>query len=132
MTIQPKFDLIGIIVKDMPAALAFYRQLGFAIPPEMDNEGHVEYKLANGLRFAWDTHEVIRSFDANWQAGSGGQRIGIAFLCDSIQDVDALFERLTAMGYTAHKAPFDAFWGQRYAQIIDPDGNVIDLFAPLA
>ncbi|MCZ6462364.1 MAG: glyoxalase, partial [Actinobacteria bacterium] len=25
----------------------------------------------------------------------------------------------------------DAFWGQRYATVLDPDGNAIDLFAPL-
>jgi hypothetical protein len=25
----------------------------------------------------------------------------------------------------------DAFWGQRYATVLDPDGNPVDLFAPL-
>jgi len=28
--------------------------------------------------------------------------------------------------------PWDAFWGQRYAIVRDPDGNGVDLFAPLA
>lgn len=28
--------------------------------------------------------------------------------------------------------PFDAPWGQRYATVLDPDGNGVDLFAPLA
>jgi len=36
------------------------------------------------------------------------------------------------IGHRAHKAPWDAFWGQRYAQVLDPDGNSVDLFAPLA
>ena len=27
--------------------------------------------------------------------------------------------------------PFDAFWGQRYATVRDPDGNAVDLFAAL-
>ena len=61
-----KLDLVGIIVKDMPKALAFYRSLGLAIPPEMDKEGHVEITLETGLRLAWDTHDMIRSFDADW------------------------------------------------------------------
>ena len=126
---QPKLDLIGIAVKDMPASLAFYRALGLDIPTEMDNEGHAEITLANGLRLAWDTHEVIRSFDADWQPPSGTPRMGIAFLCDSPAEVDAYFAQLTGMGYKAHKAPWDAFWGQRYTQVEDPDGNVIDLFA---
>jgi hypothetical protein len=39
---------------------------------------------------------------------------------------------LTSAGHTGHKEPWDAFWGQRYAEVLDPDGNLIDLFAPLA
>jgi hypothetical protein len=27
--------------------------------------------------------------------------------------------------------PWDAFWGQRYAVVHDPDGNGVDLLAPL-
>jgi uncharacterized glyoxalase superfamily protein PhnB len=27
--------------------------------------------------------------------------------------------------------PWDADWGQRYAQVKDPDGNSVDLFAAL-
>jgi len=128
---QPQLDLIGIIVRDMPQALAFYRDLGLEIPPELDGEGHVEITLPKGLRIAWDTQEVVRSFDAHWQPASGGHRMGLAFLCASPAEVDALFARLTAKGHRAYKEPFAAFWGQRYAQIEDPDGNVIDLFAPL-
>jgi catechol 2,3-dioxygenase-like lactoylglutathione lyase family enzyme len=125
----PKLDLIGIIVKDMPAALTFYRALGLSIPAELDSEGHAEITLPNGLRLAWDTHEVIQSFDAAWQPSHGHHRVAFAFLCDDPADVDATYTRLTGMGYASHAAPFDAFWGQRYAQMQDPDGNVIDLFA---
>ena len=39
---------------------------------------------------------------------------------------------LVAAGYQGGKEPWDAFWGQRYAQVFDPDGNSVDLFAPLA
>ncbi|MDX2139105.1 MAG: VOC family protein [Chloroflexota bacterium] len=126
-----KLDLVGIVVRDMPAALAFYRALGWDIPAELDKEGHAEITLANGLRIAWDTIEVIHSFNPDWQPPSGGHRMGMAFLCDNATDVDATYARLTGLGYHGHKAPFDAFWGQRYAQIEDPDGNVIDLFAAL-
>jgi uncharacterized glyoxalase superfamily protein PhnB len=132
MAAHPKLDLIGIAVRDMPAALAFYRQLGLDIPDKMDKEGHVEHVLPNGLRIAWDTYETIRSFDPDWQPPTGGHSIGLAFLCDSPAEVDANFERLASVGHQVQNAPFDAFWGQRYAQIKDPDGNVVDLFAPLS
>lgn len=127
----PTFDLVGIVVRDMAQSLAFYRALGWDIPADQDSEGHVEYQLPNGLRIAWDTHEIIRSFDPAWQPPTGGHRIGLAFVCDSPAEVDATFKRMTGAGHAAHKAPFDAFWGQRYAQLEDPDGNVIDLFAPM-
>jgi len=127
----PRFDLIGLVVRDMPAALTFYRQLGMSIPPEMDSEGHVEVGLPGGLRFAWDSVAVIQSFDDHWTPPTGGHRIGLAFLCDSAAEVDATYARLTGLGYRGHKAPWDAFWGQRYAQVLDPDDNVVDLFAPL-
>ncbi len=29
-----------------------------------------------------------------------------------------------------HKEPWNALWGRRYTQAKDPDGNVVDLFAP--
>lgn len=128
---QANLDLVGIAVKDMPTALAFYRALGLDIPTEFDSEGHVEITLDNGLRLAWDSHEVMRSFDDDWQEPTGHPRIGLAFLCASPADVDTQYQRIINLGYTSHKAPFDAFWGQRYAQIKDPDGNIIDLFASL-
>jgi uncharacterized glyoxalase superfamily protein PhnB len=34
-------------------------------------------------------------------------------------------------GFTGEKEPWDAFWGQRYAQLADPDGVPVDLFAAL-
>jgi uncharacterized glyoxalase superfamily protein PhnB len=60
-----------------------------------------------------------------------GQRLGIAFRCESPGDVDRVYRELVDAGAESRREPWDAFWGQRYAQAKDPDGNVIDLFAPL-
>lgn len=121
-------DMIGIVVQDMRAALDFYRALGLDIPPDAEQEDHVQVQ-ANGYRIAWDTEELVKGFNPEWSAPNGS-RIGLAFLCDDAADVDATYHRLVAQGHRSHKAPWDAFWGQRYAQVLDPDGNVIDLFAP--
>lgn len=126
-----KLDLIGLVVKDMAASLKFYRMLGLDIPAEMDSEGHVEITLPGGLRLAWDSLDVIMSFNDAWEMPVG-HRMGLAFLCDSPAEVDRLYEDVVAAGYESHKTPWDAFWVQRYAQVQDPDGNIIDLFAPLA
>ena len=125
-----RLDLIGLVVEDMAASLAFYRRLGLDIPAEADSEGHVELTLSGGLRLAWDTVEVIQSF-STWEPVSGGHRIGLAVLCERAAEVDERHADLVAAGYRNHAAPFDAFWGQRYATVLDPDGNPVDLFAPL-
>lgn len=127
-----RLDLIGIVVTDMARSLAFYRRLGLDVPPEADIEPHVEATLPGGLRLAWDTEETIRSFDPDWTPTTGGHRIGLAFLVDDPAAVDRTYDELTALGYGGYKAPWDAFWGQRYAVVVDPDGNHVDLFAPLA
>ena len=126
-----KFDVIGVVVSDMAKSLAFYRELGLQIPAEKDSEPHVEVELPGGLRLAFDTEETIHSFHPEWNATDGDNRIALAFLCDSPADVDATYERLTSNGYAGTKEPWDAFWGQRYALVADPDGVEANLFAPL-
>jgi catechol 2,3-dioxygenase-like lactoylglutathione lyase family enzyme len=128
---RPRLDLVGIVVQDMRASLDFYRLLGLQLPDGAESEGHVEVTLDGGMRVAWDSAEVIRSFDPEWQPPSGGPAIGLAFLCGSPAEVDAVYAELVAAGHRSKKEPWDAFWGQRYAQVLDPDGNAIDLFAPL-
>jgi catechol 2,3-dioxygenase-like lactoylglutathione lyase family enzyme len=127
-----KFDLVGLIVGDMGRSMAFYRRLGLDIPAEADNAPHVEVSLPGGLRLAFDTEDVIRSFDPRWERPPAGSRIGLAFLCDSPSDVDSNYEELLAAGYVGQLKPWDASWGQRYATVLDPDGIPIDLFAPSA
>ena len=123
-----KLDMIGICVRDMGQSLAFYRKLGFDIPEGLDAERHVEIALPNGLRFAWDTLELMQSLVPDFALTPHG--VG-AFLCDSPAAVDAAYQRLLESGVKGRREPWDAFWGQRYAIVEDPDGNSVDLFAPL-
>ena len=126
-----RLDLIGIVVKDMAASLAFYRRLGLDLPAEADKQPHVEASLPGGLRLAWDTEETVRSFDPDWQPGTGRAKMGLAFLLETPAEVDRTYDELVALGYEGHKAPWDAVWGQRYAIVHDPDGNTVDLFCPI-
>jgi uncharacterized glyoxalase superfamily protein PhnB len=123
-----QFEAIGVVVSDLARARAFYRELGLEFP---QGEGHLETQLPGGLRFMLDSEETIRSFDPDWQPPAGGHRIALAFRCDSPADVDETYQRLLRAGGSSHKEPWDAFWGMRYAQVKDPDGTVLDLFADL-
>ncbi len=120
----PRLDMIGLTCRDLAASAAFYRQLGIPFP-EVDGP-HLEATLPGGLRFALDDQEMMAGLGMPEPAPHG--RLGVAFLC---QDVDSTFAELLANGAKPHKEPWDAFWGQRYAQVYDPDGVIVDLFAPL-
>jgi catechol 2,3-dioxygenase-like lactoylglutathione lyase family enzyme len=125
--VTPRLDAFGLITSDLEASLAFYRLLGL----EPSGEGHVEATLPGGTRLMWDTLEVIRSFDAGWEQPTGPGRIALAFACDSPAEVDATYHRVVEAGHRGSKEPWDAFWGQRYAELLDPDGNAVQLFAAL-
>ena len=122
---------IGIVTRDMAASLAFYRALGVDIDAGLDEAAHVDATLQDGVRIAWDTVETIRSFDPNYEPPSGGHRIALAFGKVRPSEVDATYAALVAAGHQGHVAPWDAYWGQRYATLLDPDGNSIDLYAEL-
>ena len=127
---MPHLGAIGIVSKDIGASIRFYTLLGLAFPqPEGDGD-HVEATLPGGLRMMLDSLELIKKLDPAWTEPRG-HRMGLAFECGSPAEVDVVHARLTAAGHASKTAPWDAFWGQRYAQVIDPDGNVVDLFAAL-
>jgi catechol 2,3-dioxygenase-like lactoylglutathione lyase family enzyme len=123
--------LLGIVTRDMAASLRFYRSLGVAIDDGQDDAPHVEARLDDGTLLAWDTVETIRSFDPGYVPPTGGHHVAFAFDAGSPAGVDATYAAMVAAGHTGHRAPWDAFWGQRYAVLLDPDGNAIDLYAAL-
>jgi len=124
----PELNAIGIVSANLRASIAFYRLLGVDLPE--DGEGHIEATLPGGTRFMLDSEEVVKSFRPDWTREIGNQ-LALAFECSSPVEVDEIFEQVTAAGFQAEKEPWDAFWGQRYAQLRDPDGVPIDLYAPL-
>jgi uncharacterized glyoxalase superfamily protein PhnB len=126
---MPNLNATGIVVRDMAESIRFYRLLGLDVP-ETPAEGHIDVTLPNGLRFMLDSEEVIQSFNPEWSRETGNQ-LSLAFECGSPEDVDELYARVVAAGFDGEKEPWDAFWGQRYAQLSDPDGVPVDLFAAL-
>jgi len=124
-----ELNALGIVVSDMATSIRFYRLLGLGLP-ETPGEGHVEAAGANGFRLMLDSEEVVLSFRPEWTRARGNQ-VALAFECASPAEVDEMYARVVAAGFTGEKEPWDAFWGQRYAQLVDPDGVPVDLFAAL-
>jgi uncharacterized glyoxalase superfamily protein PhnB len=126
----PELNAIGIAVANLERSMQFYRLLGLDFP-EDPAEGHVEATMRNGTRLMLDTEDVIRSFLPDWARANGNQ-VSLAFECSRPAEVDEVYARVIAAGFEGEKAPWDAFWGQRYALIGDPDGVRVNLYAALA
>ena len=124
---MPQLNAIGIVASDLARSIRFYRLLGLDVP-ETPDEGHIDAFLPNGVRLMLDTEETVRSFDAEWTRATGNQ-LGLAFECSGPGEVDEVYARVTDAGFHGEREPFDAFWGQRYATVLDPDGVPVDLYA---
>jgi uncharacterized glyoxalase superfamily protein PhnB len=126
---MPTLNALGIVVRDMAESIRFYRLLGVDVA-ETPDEGHVNADLPSGMRLMFDTEEVMRSFRSDWSRETGNQ-LALAFDCGSPKEVDETYSRVVAAGFDGEMDPWDAFWGQRYAQLRDPNGVPVDLYASL-
>ena len=128
-----RLAVIEFVVADLAASLTFYRLLGLDLPDpaEVGSLPHVQADVG-GIQLAFDTEEMIRSFDPDWtRPQNSSAPSAIALLAASPAEVDEAYQAVVAAGYVGEREPWDAVWGQRYAVVRDPDGNQVDLFAPL-
>ncbi len=122
---------LNIVVRDMDAAVDFYRRLGIEIPETLP-EWQAHHRTADmdgEVDLDFDSTAFTRQWDAGWPASRTGAVIG--FRVATREDVDDLYEELTAAGHVGQQAPYDAFWGARYAIVEDPSGNAVGLMSPI-
>ncbi len=124
-----ELNAIGITCSDVAASVRFYQMVGVGFPDYDPETGHYEAELGGGVRLMLDSEAVMASFTEGFETPTGNDRVSFAVACDTPADVDRAHKELTAAGYPSVREPFDAFWGQRYATVADPDGNHVDLYA---
>ena len=118
-----KIDAIGVASSDFAATAKFYALLGFKFPQFAADAKHLEaVTLPGEVRLMRD----IMGVDPRPPTHSS-----FAIKCESPARVDEACQRVRDAGYRIEKEPWDAFWGQRYAVVADPDGYMCDLFAVL-
>jgi uncharacterized glyoxalase superfamily protein PhnB len=130
-----KLYMLGLIVRNMPVALQFYRQLGLDIPEGSDTRSHVEIAMGDGFTFFLD------SDPARWDPGfamlpepaqtSAEQRYTtiLEFYLKDQTALEAKYTELTDLGYQGYRAPYRTAFGMYFAMIKDPDGNTVLLSA---
>jgi len=131
-------DQINIVSGDVEASIAFYRRLGVDVP-----EQHI-WRTASGahhvgageggdaaIDFDLDSVAFARIWNGGWQGRQDLRgKVVVGFKLPSRDAVDTTYADLTGAGYTGLQAPYDAFWGARYAVVEDPDGVAVGLMSP--
>ena len=125
---RPVFGGVHIFIRDMAASVDFYGRLGLEFA--LSGDHFARAMLPNGQSFEFGSAELSRGYDPGWREPSGNSADALQFRLPSRQAVDDLFAELTGAGYRGHLPPFDAFWGSRYAEVDDPNGNIIGLQSP--
>ncbi len=132
MTRKPAvLDQLNIVVRDMDAAVDFYRRLGVEIPETLpDWQAHHRMASTGGdVQLELDSTAFTPEWNSGWPESRSGVVVG--FRMAIREDVDGLYAELTSAGYVGQQAPYDAFWGARYAIVEDPSGNAVGLMSPV-
>jgi catechol 2,3-dioxygenase-like lactoylglutathione lyase family enzyme len=125
---HPILDQVNLVVRDLPAAVDFYRRLGLVIPDRGPwDTYHRSAESTGPIDFDLDSTE----FATKWNEGSSGTAVTLGFKVSSRDEVDRLFAELTGAGNKGQQSPYDAFWGARYAIVEDPDGNPVGIMSPI-
>jgi uncharacterized glyoxalase superfamily protein PhnB len=125
----PVLHQLNLVVSDMATTLAFYRRLGVAVDDVDDTwrSHHVTAPMPDGVDMDLDSITFASRWDQGWPGGPGTV---IGFRVASREAVDRIFGELVGAGHHAQQAPYDAFWGARYAVVEDPDGRAVGLMSP--
>ena len=124
-------DQINIVAGDMRKSADFYRRLGIDIEEPGADAFHVGGEAAGGFAVDLDTAKFAQVWNAAWKGRADlVGRVVIGFAVETRDDVDKTFKEMTAAGYKGLAAPWDAFWGSRYAMLEDPNGIAVGIMSP--
>lgn len=124
-----KLDGFGIMVKDMAAMVAFYRDvLGFEI--EWDGKDPSVYLKKDGTVFLFygrgDMEKLVRRPLRYAEEGVCGH-FETALSVENFAAVDEAYAKAAASGGTPILPPETESWGQRTSYIADPEGNLVEI-----
>lgn len=111
---------VSLLTNDVPRLANFYRELlGVACaggPGGDEGDETHQFILTEGT--------TLTVYNDGTEKNNNNQNMCLAF---TVQDVDAEFERLKAMGARIVEPPQTRPWGARNMHFCDPDGNHIYL-----
>lgn len=125
-----KIDAVSVTSSNIAKSAEFYRLLGFEFADVAPDEDHVEPKPQKGsARLMIDSEKLMAQMGNTNPQPANHSSFAIQY--DLPEEVNAVCQKITAAGFSVEKEPWDAFWGQRYAVVVDPAGYKVDLYAYL-
>ncbi|BAP31105.1 glyoxalase/bleomycin resistance protein/dioxygenase [Chryseobacterium sp. StRB126] len=123
-----KLTSLRIITKDIKQSVQFYEKaIGFTA--QWYTEDFAELST-NSITIAIGSTRTMKMFGGEQPAESRGQgNIIIEFL---VTDVDLEYERIKNLTDHIVQEPTTMPWGNRSLLFRDPDGNLINFFAPVS
>ena len=121
-SIEPMFT-----VTDIERSVRFYTDvLGFVV----DEKYTAENGKLQGVMLKGGVCRLALSQD-DWAKGRDRQRgVAVRLWCTTVQDVDALAERVKTAGYKLTQEPADQSFGGRSFALDDPDGFHLTIYRP--
>ena len=132
----PQFVGLNLVATDFEATVAFYRLLGIDIPEDKvwrteSGRHHSEgASMGSDAEVEIDSPALAAIYNAGYRASPSAGAMVIGFDLPTRDAVDDLHATLVEAGYQSRQAPYDAFWGARYAIVADPDGRDVGLMSP--
>lgn len=120
---MPAPGAIAIAVSDMARSVAFYELLDLRFRSDHPQHYHC---VDTPFPFMLNEDPLLVMMGIKDEMPANG-RASLLINCASPAEVDRLYERAAAQGH-GFTAPWDAFWGQHYAILRDPDGTRVDLY----
>jgi len=125
-----KINAVAVASSDIKRTIEFYSLLGFEFADIKDTDQHIEpAAVDNSARLMIDSKELLEEITG--EDPLPGNHSSFAIQYDSPGEIDEVCKHIREAGFEVVKEPWDAFWGQRYAVVQDPDGYKIDLYAYL-
>jgi predicted enzyme related to lactoylglutathione lyase len=118
MTVTSLFPIL--LTRDLPRLVSFY---------EHSLHGVVTYRFGDAEEDDYVSLRIDAAMlgigrEENVPARTAGDRIALWFYVD---DVEEAFRRWMQAGGDVVQQPEDMPWGERVAQVRDPDGNLVNL-----
>lgn len=124
-----KLNAVGVTSNNLKKSVEFYSLLGFTFPEFTNDEQHVETTPNGDAKLMIDSVEMTKEIIG--EDPKPGNHSSFAVQYNSPEEVNEVVKKIIDAGFTVSKEPWDAFWGQRYAVVQDPDGYKVDLYATL-